>query len=806
MASSLDKCVVDDNILLPYHGQVGDEGGAHPAYIVLYVVILCYCCAGVSIPSNIFTGAIEKIISKKKLAFDSHSGRYRTVKIWNDTMVYLFVVSSSNLPVILLNIYALIFKDGMYSGDLGPATVVGSSSFHILIVVAICVVSIPEGEVRIIKDVAVVSVFVGFALLGPVWLVVILTLSTPDVVDIWEAVALVAFFPLLALVAFLADKGYLGGGPSDALKRQVMASEMTKDELAELVVQIKAEYGEVDDDAMKLLIEQKTGQRGDRARYRALATRQFIGAGRHHAEASSSPTPPSPREKERQLNDSTGGVTSACIQFASPKYGVLENGRQVKVELVRTGDESSHVKVQYKTEDGAAHAGEKYVAIEGVVDFAPGAKSQFVTIALLDDSACEPGADFFVRLDGAECEDGSATIGPLRRTTVTILKDDDAGFLGFSSEFVEIERGLEDTVVQVRVVRKRGAAGRVSCKYMTEDDSAFAFSDYEGVEGEVVMEAGQTTFEIPITVKACGRCEGTECFRVLLQDPTGGACFDPDTDGGEKSCICTISLKVDMAAKGLIDVLSKNLAVNWDVVRIGSANWKDQFICALYVNGSPEGQMEASLTAWVSHVLFVPWKLFFALIPPTDYADGFACLIPCLALMAVIIVLIADSAANLGCSLGVPDALTAITVVTVGTSMPDVFASWLAAKCEPYADGVLIEILGSISANMFMGLGVSWSVGAIYWRAKGPTEEWREQYPSHAASSDGYFVVRKGGLLFSVVVIFAWAAVCILVLFLRRRLLGGELGGPRCWKVGTALFLCALWVMYLVLFCVYTWM
>merc|ERR1740129_883762 len=115
----------------------------------------------------------------------------------------------------------------------------------------------------------------------------------------------------------------------------------------------------------------------------------------------------------------------------------------------------------------------------------------------------------------------------------------------------------------------------------------------------------------------------------------------------EKSCICTISLKVDMAAKGLIDVLSKNLAVNWDVVRIGSANWKDQFICALYVNGSPEGQMEASLTAWVSHVLFVPWKLFFALIPPTDYADGFACLIPCLALMAVIIVLIADSAANL---------------------------------------------------------------------------------------------------------------------------------------------------------------
>lgn len=40
-----------------------------------------------------------------------------------------------------------------------------------------------------------------------VWLVIILTRITPNVVDLWEAILTFLFFPLLVITAYLTDKG-----------------------------------------------------------------------------------------------------------------------------------------------------------------------------------------------------------------------------------------------------------------------------------------------------------------------------------------------------------------------------------------------------------------------------------------------------------------------------------------------------------------------------------------------------------------------------------------------------------------------
>ena len=39
-----------------------------------------------------------------------------------------------------------------YSGELGPSTIVGSAAFNLMVISAVCVVSLPAGESRYIKQ------------------------------------------------------------------------------------------------------------------------------------------------------------------------------------------------------------------------------------------------------------------------------------------------------------------------------------------------------------------------------------------------------------------------------------------------------------------------------------------------------------------------------------------------------------------------------------------------------------------------------------------------------------------------------
>ena len=59
--------------------------------------------------------------------------------------------------------------------------------------------------------------------------------------------------------------------------------------------------------------------------------------------------------------------------------------------------------------------------------------------------------------------------------------------------------------------------------------------------------------------------------------------------------------------------------------------------------------------------------------------------------------------------------MTAITLVALGTSLPDLFASKTAALQEKYADNSIGNVTGSNSVNVFLGLGLPWLMASIYW-------------------------------------------------------------------------------------------
>lgn len=77
--------------------------------------------------------------------------------------------------------------------------------------------------------------------------------------------------------------------------------------------------------------------------------------------------------------------------------------------------------------------------------------------------------------------------------------------------------------------------------------------------------------------------------------------------------------------------------------------------------------------------------------------------------------LVADVATHLGCCLGIDSAVTAVTFVAIGTSLPDTFASKIVAINDKTADNSIGKVTGSNSVNVFLGLGLPWLVASIYW-------------------------------------------------------------------------------------------
>jgi solute carrier family 8 (sodium/calcium exchanger) len=70
-------------------------------------------------------------------------------------------------------------------------------------------------------------------------------------------------------------------------------------------------------------------------------------------------------------------------------------------------------------------------------------------------------------------------------------------------------------------------------------------------------------------------------------------------------------------------------------------------------------------------------------------------------------------------------------------------------------------------------------------------------YPT-TEENNGYYI-EAGSLGFSVVVFTTLAVTCIITIIIRRNVVGGELGGTKNGRLGSAVFLCTLWLLYIVL-------
>merc|ERR1712141_482198 len=131
---------------------------------------------------------------------------------------------------------------------------------------------------------------------------------------------------------------------------------------------------------------------------------------------------------------------------------------------------------------------------------------------------------------------------------------------------------------------------------------------------------------------------------------------------------------------------------------------------AMVVNG---GDIDNATTMdYIMHFLTFPFKVIFALIPPAGLLGGYPCFLISLLFIGIIVIIVGDLAGIFGCLIGLKDEVTAITFVALGTSLPDTFASKLAAVTEKPAATAIGNVTGSNSVNVFLGLGLPWLIAS----------------------------------------------------------------------------------------------
>jgi solute carrier family 8 (sodium/calcium exchanger) len=791
----------------------GDEPGA--AAGIVYVFLLLWSFLGVATVSDVFMSAIEVITSKEKEITskgDDGEDRVIRIKLWNDTVANLTLMAlGSSAPEILLSIIELLGNE-WYSGELGPSTVVGSAAFNLFVISAVCIYAIPTGELRYVIGTKVYAITAFFSVFAYLWLLVILKGTSADRVEIWEGVVTFLMFPFLVALAYAVDVDlfFKHKRPDQAflLYATEDGKNISPERLAKLRKEIKEEYMQSlpEDAIMKLVVHRiEASKPKSRAEYRIAATRHMAGG----------------KKLDSATPEKLMEVTELCIQpdgpgapkigFKAAKYACLECCESIRLVVERT-DDKVPCSVAFETTDGTAKQGEDYVYQKGMLEFAAGESSKEIEVKIVDDTKFEEDEDFYVVLSSPQCEK-PLELSDTAKCTVTIIDDDEPGELQFALDKYVVVEGPEVEAV-LTIERKNGSSGVVTCEYRTDDLTAKAGEDYEGTKGELTFKHSETSKQLKIKIIDDEKYEKKETFRVILENATGGAKFTKGTQGGIECAEATVIIVNDDKTKGYVDAIQSHLELVMDGHRVGTSNYFDQFVQAFYTNGSKEEAQEVPFFSmdFLLHVLNFPWKMMFALIPPTDFLDGKICFVSSLSFIGLVTALVGDLANLLGCALNIRQDVTAITFVALGTSLPDTFASKSAAVQDPYADASIGNVTGSNSVNVFLGLGLPWTMGAIYWSVNYESlkEKWLmrpvgadgDTFGSlgfHETYPDGGFMVPSGSLGFSVAVFSGLACASIAFLAWRRVTYGGELGGTQASKVVGAVVLTSFWFTYIIL-------
>ncbi|XP_046597282.1 sodium/calcium exchanger 2 isoform X3 [Neodiprion virginianus] len=627
----------------------------------VYFFLLMYLFIGVSIVSDRFMAAIEVITSKEKELVVRRQGREPqivVVRVWNETVANLTLMAlGSSAPEILLSIIEIWAKN-FQAGELGPGTIVGSAAYNLFVIISLCVFVIPEGETRKIKHLRVFFVTATWSIFAYVWLYIILAVSSPGVLEVWEGILTFSFFPATVLTAYVADqrlliykylhKGYRmnkrgvivqgeaadsGRGTELEIKTrnngiscedidsdspEAREFEQTRRDYIQTLRELRKQHPTLSLEQLEVMAHEEVLGKGPKSRafYRVQATRKMVGAGnlsRKISERAQSDLSEVKAELQRAEAESIDidAVNAMRVFFDPCHYTVMENVGSFEVGVTRAGgDLCQGCTVDYCTEDGSAEAGSDYVSTSGTLIFAPGETRKTIQLSVIDDELFEEDEHFYVRLNNCS---QPATLSSPSLATVMILDDDHSGVFGFPERDVEIVESVGQ--YSLRVVRYSGARGRVTIPYHTEEGTAKPGKQYVDLTGAITFEDNQTEKFITLTIIEEDSYEKDALFYVELGEPQlQGVTADaemaviakhkpPEGRTDEEKITLLGRPRLGEVSRAQVRIKeSKEFKNTVDKlvqranasILLGTSSWKEQFTEALTVSGDGRGDNENS--------------------------------------------------------------------------------------------------------------------------------------------------------------------------------------------------------------------
>ena len=175
------------------------------------------------------------------------------------------------------------------------------------------------------------------------------------------------------------------------------------------------------------------------------------------------------------------------------------------------------VEVAFTTIDVEARAGSDYEATEGTVVIPPGATVGYATVPIIGDRVDEPSDERFVVAFRAP---RNATLGGWFGVSIATITDDDREPTVRVGHVVTTETD-DDQVISLPVTLSAPSGQAVTVQWRTRSGSARSGADFDGAEGTVHFDPGQTTASIPVTIRGDERREHWEFFTVGLEAPVG---------------------------------------------------------------------------------------------------------------------------------------------------------------------------------------------------------------------------------------------------------------------------------------------
>jgi len=889
---------------------------------IVYFVAMLYCFLGIAIVSDLFMGAIEVITSKERTAHAVSGGvtATYTYKVWNPSVANLTLMAlGSSAPEILLAIIGTVQTLDAEPDLLGPSTIVGSAAFNLLIISAICVNALPDGEVRRIKDVGVFFLTTFFSVLAYIWLYLVLRVISPGRVEIWEAVVTFALFPVMVVMSYGQDVGWRwcargsrartvpaaigapasvqeggtsgsgdGGGSGTALATGTEApaphaegsfslhlrarggrssraraktarvisvglsrpAEVVADDLSDDGSPAANEGGAgrnrsltpADIDEVERLLSALALARADggdpaggigagsgfdgaespaqrrtsdpapvnplsvKNSFRQEAIRSLIGK-RHltrttsmrsresgaAAQGRESQSLESSYAEPRGHRDFVVHPSSSRFQFTHRTFACSLAWGQADVGVQREGGVDAREEVAWRTlEPPSAHSA-CFKASSGVLVFEPGQDTAVAVVKLLGPQAAERRT-FQVRLDAPVPGATGVRLGRRGIATVVVAGSAEAQPERGRLRFRNPRLAFSESAGTVRVCVERvgghhgAAAARVGCK----EGTAVLGLDFTLPPDPVVLLAPfEVARYVDVSLLDSGRASPELRFALALEPvPVGGqdaiaqaAALDAD------AAVCNITIVDDSSWKERMARLTASTRARLSAVLYSADSWADQLREAVVLSGGMDEETgeEAAPTPFesVMHAVSIFWKVIFAFVPPTGYGGGWPAFFVSLLFIGVTTFVTGEFAKLFGCVVGIPDSVTAISIVALGTSLPDTFASRTAALNDDSADAAIGNVTGSNSVNVFLGLGLPWLIGSLY--------------HAYAQTGQGTYDVPALGLGYSILLFTICAVLALSLLMARRRYVGGELGGSLAVARLSSAVLTSLWLLYILL-------